>query len=99
MTSHVTVYGYARGYVPDEVEHQTGILRAEGCDEVVTDIGSSRDLREGWSRLVEDVMPGDTIRVVSWSVISGNPAAFRVTVYALVGRGVAVETLGGAPPF
>jgi DNA invertase Pin-like site-specific DNA recombinase len=95
----MTVYGYARGHAPDAVVHQTGILRAQGCDEVVTDIGSSRDLREGWSRLVEAVLPGDTIRVVSWSVISGNPAAYRVTVYALVDRGIAVEALDGAPPF
>lgn len=95
----MTVYGYARGHVPDAVIQHVGILRAEGCDEVVTDIGSSRGLREGWSRLVDAAMSGDTIRVVSWSAISGNPAAFRVTVYALVGRGVAVEALDGGPPF
>lgn len=95
----MTVYGYARGHVDGAVVAQLGTLHASGCDECVFDVGSSRALRDGWERLVEAVMTGDTIRVTSWSVISGNPAAYRATVYALADRGVRVDALFGTPPF
>ncbi|HET6258557.1 recombinase family protein [Pseudonocardia sp.] len=95
----MAVYGYARARVQPALLAQEIQLRAAGCDTVVSDMASSRELRDGWQRLVEAAITGDTIRVVGWSSLTGNPTEYRLTVRTLAARGVRVEALGGPPPF
>jgi DNA invertase Pin-like site-specific DNA recombinase len=83
----VTVYGYAMVSAGAGLSGQVDLLKASGCGIVFVD--ESEGPRDGWTRLLAAVQPGDVVRVVS---LSGRPGVADVR-QALAEQGVTVEEL------